>query len=306
MTIGASIWPFQWRPPYEDAIRRVAGLGCKSVELIAWTRDVLDEYYTPARIRALREILDGEGVELSEFVSTPRGLSSPDEAERTQAVEHFARLVEVGHALGTRLVNTVAPAPFGLRVMPLKSLPTAQELPCALDESQRHAAAWSENWKAYVETTRRCCELCEEAGMRYALEAHPHRWVDASAAMLRLIDHVGSPALGMNVDPSHMFPSGDIPHLAIYKLGDRVLHTHISDNDATHNAHWRPGKGKIDWRAFLQALRDIGYQGPLSLELEDVPGVSHGPERPTATEEFDRECLAAMRYLQELCDDLVP
>ncbi len=305
MKLGTAIWPFQWRPPYEDAIRRIAKLGFKSVELIAWTRDTLDEYYTPARIKALREILDAEGLELSEFVSTPRGLSAPDDGEREKAVEHFARMVEVGHALGTGIVNTVSPTPFGLRIMPLLSLPAAQEVACPLDESQRRASAWDDNWKAYVEATRQCCALCDEAGMRYALEAHPYRWVDASAAMLRLIDHVGSPALGMNVDPSHTFPAGDIPHLSIYKLGNRVFHTHISDNDATHNAHWRPGKGKIDWKAFLQALRDIGYEGVLSLELEDVPGVSHGTAVPAATEQFEQECLAAMRYLRELCDDLL-
>ncbi len=304
MNFGAAIWPFQWRPPYDDAIRRIAGLGFKSVELIAWTRDILDEYYTPARIKELRGILDGEGLALSEFVSTPRGLSSADEEERNDSVEHFARMVEVGHALGTRLVNTVSPPPFGLRILPLQQLPVAQELTCELDATQRSAGAWDDNWKVYVEATRQCCELCEEAGMRYALEAHPHRWVDASAAMLRLIDHVASPALGMNVDPSHMFPSGDIPHLAIYKLGTRVLHTHISDNDATHNAHWRPGKGKIDWLAFLQALKDIGFDGAVSLELEHVPGVSHGAQVPTATPEFDRECLASMRYLQDLSEKL--
>jgi len=62
MKIGASVWPFKWRPPYEDAVVRIAGLGFKAIELIAWDRDTLDNYYTPAKIRALRDLLDSEGL----------------------------------------------------------------------------------------------------------------------------------------------------------------------------------------------------------------------------------------------------
>ena len=35
MQFGASIWPFQWEPPYEEALRRIARLGFRAVELIA-------------------------------------------------------------------------------------------------------------------------------------------------------------------------------------------------------------------------------------------------------------------------------
>src|SRR5205085_466634 len=92
----------------------------------------------------------------------------------------------------------------------------------------------------------------------------------------RLMDHVQSPALGMNFDPSHLFPVGEIPHVVIYQIGDRVFHCHFSDNDALTNAHWRPGKGKIDWTAVMRALKDVGFKGVISIELEDVPGVSRG------------------------------
>ena len=54
MRFGASSWPFQWDPPYEDVIRRIARLGFKATELIAWNRDYLKDYYTPAKIKALR------------------------------------------------------------------------------------------------------------------------------------------------------------------------------------------------------------------------------------------------------------
>jgi sugar phosphate isomerase/epimerase len=298
MRFGAPVWPFQWEPPYEDAVRRIAHLGLRAVELIAWDRAALDTYYTPERIASLRALLKTEGLALSEFVSTPPGLSSPDPDRRRAAVEHFRRAADVAVALGTDTINTVAPYPCDLAVPPLTTRPLAQVWTVAVPPG----LGWADNWAAYVEVIHQLCAICEERGLRYALESHPYRWVCGAASMLRLLDHVPSPALGMNLDPSHMFPTGEMPHLAAYQLAGRVWHTHVSDNDGMTNAHWRPGKGKIDWRALLAALHETGYTGTISIELEDVPGVSR-PGR-TATTALDAECVQARDYLSGLCADL--
>ena len=185
--------------------------------------------------------------------------------------------------------------PGDIVVPPLTTRPLAQtwtaEVPAGLD--------WAANWGHYVEVTQRLCAICTDLGLRYALESHPYRWVCGAVSLLRLMDHVGSPALGVNLDPSHLFPMGDLPHLAAYQLAGRVWHTHLSDNDGTTNAHWRPGKGKIDWGALLQALQETGYQGTLSLELEDVPGVAR-PGLP-ATAVFEAENRAALAYVRQQC-----
>jgi sugar phosphate isomerase/epimerase len=106
----------------------------------------------------------------------------------------------------------------------------------------------------------------------------------------------------MNFDPSHLFPMGELSEMVVYEVGDRVFHTHLSDNDGTSNVHWRPGKGKIDWRAVLQALQAVGYDNVLSIELEDVPGVARAGQTSTAA--FDRENLLAKAYLGALCQEI--
>jgi sugar phosphate isomerase/epimerase len=268
------------------------------VELIAWDRETLDTYYTPQRIKDLRALLADLGLELSEFVSTPPGMANPDPAVREQAVEHFKRLVEVGVELGTHLVNTVAPEPFDLRFPPIMQKHVAQEWTLEFDPG----LDWARNWADYVEVTRRCCAVCGDAGVKYALEPHPYRWMRNAASMVRLLEHVDSPALGMNFDPSHLFPMGEIPQMVIYEVGERVFHCHFSDNDGTSNAHWRPGKGKIDWKGVLQALRDVGYDYVISIELEDVPGVAHHGRPSTGA--LDREVLLSVEYLSGLCQEL--
>jgi sugar phosphate isomerase/epimerase len=295
MKFGTTVWTYQCRPPYEDALRRIAGLGFHAVELIAWDRETLDTYYTPATIKTLRTLLADVGLELSEFVSTPPGMASPNAKARDQAVEHCKRFVEVAVALGTSMVNSVAPYPFNLHFPPITQKHLAQEwtidFPSGLD--------WRQNWMDYVETLQRCCAICEDAGVRYALEPHPYRWMRNAASMMRLIDQVGSPALGMNFDPSHLFPMGEMVEMVVYEVGDRIFHTHFSDNDGTSNAHWRPGKGKINWRGVLTALQETGYDGVLSIELEDVPGVARPNQQSTPA--LDNEVILSRAYLTELC-----
>ena len=108
MKFGASSWPFQWDPPYEDCIRRIAGLGFKAIELIAWNPDYLRDYYTDAKIKNLKSALAGEGIALSQFVSTPHDLSSADTASAQAAVSHWKRTVDVGAELGAPIINMVS------------------------------------------------------------------------------------------------------------------------------------------------------------------------------------------------------
>lgn len=298
MKLGAAVWPFQWQPPYEDAVRRIAGLGFRAVELIAWDEEALARYYTPDRIRDLRSLIGDLGLKLSEFVSTAGNMVHPDAGARQACLDHFRRVVAVAEALGTKTINTVAPMPHGVRVPPLKQLPTAQIWTAEIPPGYDAPAAW----ERFVEMTQRVIQIVEDAGMRYAMEAHPYRHVSSAASMLRLVDRVPSPALGMNFDPSHMFPCGDMPQLAIRELGQRVFHCHFSDNDALTNAHWRPGRGKIDWRAVLEALRDVGFDGTISIELEDVPGVATA--RQESTPALDEEYRASRHYLRFVSEGL--
>ncbi|MBL8839517.1 MAG: sugar phosphate isomerase/epimerase [Alphaproteobacteria bacterium] len=312
MRFGAASWPFQWDPPYETAIRRIAGLGFKAIELIAWNKDYLKDYYTPAKIKELRGVLKEEGIALSQFVSTPHDLSSGEKAKRDAAVEHWQRAVEVGAELGSKIINMVSSHGFAMRdgqeVPRITTKPLVQKysvkLPSGLD--------WDRNYDDYVEALKRCAAACEKADVSMSIEPHPGRYVANTDGALRLLEHVGSKAVGINFDPSHTFPVGDFPNVTVYRLGKRILHCHVSDNDGVTNVHWRPGMGKIDWVAMFQALKDIGYDGTISVELEDVPGVSRGPNstapgvyrHPTATDEFVAETVAGMNYLKGICKDI--
>jgi sugar phosphate isomerase/epimerase len=297
MFFGAPVWPYQWHPPYAESIKRIAGLGLQGVELIAWSKEVLTDYYTPGQIRELKDLIASEGLSLTNFYHGPPNTGSDDAAARSAAFDGVRRAVDVAAALGSRLLTGTAPYPFARDVPHMLTRPTSQEwivdVPAGLD--------WARNYQDYADGLTEVCTLARQAGLRVAIEPHPYRWVCSAQSMLRLIERTGADNLGLNLDPSHLFPNGEIPHYTAYQLGSRVFHTHFSDNDGQSNAHWRPGKGKVDWAAVLRALRDIGYDGVLSLELEDVPGAGKR-DRPSGPA-LDQETRRAVAYLSALAEE---
>lgn len=304
MRFGAAVWPFQWDPPYDKAVEHIASLGFEAVELIIWDNESFD-YYSAVETAKLRRLLDNAGLELSQLVHSPRGLASPEEGIRRRAVESFGRAVDVGVALGAKLMNSVGALPLETPTPHMVDRPQMQQF----EVSYPRGADWHRNWEVYVDSVRQCTSISVDAGMSYTIEPIPYRWVSNAASMLRLIEHVGSQHLGMNFDPSHLFAVGEIPHVVVYELGDRIFHCDFSDNDGVTNAHWRPGKGKIDWRAVFDALIDVGYEGVISMELEDAPGAARGAkarrsaggnQRPTASSQFSSETVAGVQYIHRI------
>ena len=303
MYFGAPVWPLKWDPPYDETIVRLHELGFKGVEMIGWSRKALDEYYTKETIQSLKELVKKLGMVVTNFNHTPEGIASLDEAVYKEKFDNFCKTIEVAAELGSENVTQVAGFPFGHGHEEFIELRHLAEMQVWSYGSIGEGRDWQNGEDHYVEMIRKCCRYAAKFGLRVSIEPHPDRWANTAPALRRLFDHVGEKNLGCNFDPSHMFPSGDMPEWAVYMLKGRLWHTHFSDNDALTNVHWRPGQGKINWKAVMKALDDIGYTGTINFELEDVPGAA----TPTSAvsqcinNEMENEILAAKRYIAGLC-----
>lgn len=296
---GSPIWTFNWNPPYAAPLRRLAATGCKGFELTAWSVDMLG-YYTDETIRELKSTADGEGLTLTNFFyNLPFARNDGAPVSRVN-LDAYKRGVELAAKIGTPIMTSMTPYPFQSEVRPILQRPTAQEWSAAV----RPEWDWTAEYDVVVEGFAAACAIAADAGLRVAIEPHPYRWVSSGQGMLRLIERTGAPNLGLNFDPSHLFPAGDMPHYVVLSLGDRIYNTHFSDNEGHTNAHWRPGRGKIDWTAIFAALRTIGYSGPITLELEDAPGASHWTHFREATPEFDSEMKRGIRYLRDCATEI--
>jgi sugar phosphate isomerase/epimerase len=128
---------------------------------------------------------------------------------------------------------------------------------------------WEALWATYVQTIRLCVEAAKAEGLRLSLEGHLHVMSPGTDSLLRLADHIGDDAFGFNMDIGwHALQREDIGW-AIHKMGRLLLNVHIRDVDGFGLHFTAPGLGCLDWPGIVQALKSIGYQGALNLELSE-------------------------------------
>ena len=72
---------------------------------------------------------------------------------------------------------------------------------------------------------------------------------------------------GLCLDTGHAFANGLNPAAEVHAAGDRLIALHVHDNDGERDRHWPPGRGGVDWPAFLDALRKTKFSGAWTLEV---------------------------------------
>lgn len=126
---------------------------------------------------------------------------------------------------------------------------------------------------ARIESLRRSAHQLAEIGgglgCRFALENLPRGQMgDDMGMMRRIVDEVDSPYLGLNYDCGHA-NLGDGVTAVLDAAGDRIIGTHIHDNNSQKDDHFVPGLGSIQMEAVCRGLARHGYSGDFTLELMD-------------------------------------
>jgi sugar phosphate isomerase/epimerase len=114
--------------------------------------------------------------------------------------------------------------------------------------------------------------MAERYGVTLCVKAHVGASIFNTPTTLRLMEAVTSPALGIDMDPSHIFRAGENPVDAIQAVLGRVKHVHIRDCKGRQPGPGKPedqanGRGNIDLLGYVSALHAGGYAGPLDLEV---------------------------------------
>jgi len=97
---------------------------------------------------------------------------------------------------------------------------------------------------------------------------------ETARLLRRTLDDLKSPALKVNFDPANMllYDMGD-PIEAVKLLGPDIRSVHVKDArrpkvKGTWGEEVPLGEGAVGIAAFVKALKDVGYQGPLVVERE--------------------------------------
>jgi len=180
----------------------------------------------------------------------------------------------------------------------------------------------AETFEIFEKVYPRVVAHAEKVGVRIAIEPWPGgtpyygNLGCTPETLRRIFEAVPSPNLGICFDPSH-FVRIQIDYLRVlHEFGDRVFHVHLKDTEiipeklyesgilgesfgssyVCGEGWWRytiPGEGEVDWNQVIRRLEDGGYDGVLSVELED--------HYYWATPELQQEgILRAKEYIEQI------
>lgn len=136
----------------------------------------------------------------------------------------------------------------------------------------------SQDYKDVVAATKDLCLYCKANGQSLHLETGQ----ETAENLIHFIDDVGTENLFVNFDPANMILYGTgQPIEALVMLGSRVKSVHCkdatwSDKPGETWGQEKPlGQGDVGMKKYLETLKEIGYQGPLTVERE----IPQEPER---------------------------
>ena len=172
------------------------------------------------------------------------GVARPDTAPEEEKIKVAVRLFEVANKLGIPVIAIGSGGKAGDR----------------------------EATEKVFDFLRKVSEEAESWDITLAVKPHVGASLWNTETVLQLLSKVDSPALGINFDPSHLYRAGDDLVKAALKIGDRIVHSHF--RDCPHRQRHPglpeqqiPGRGEIDIPATLRALKEVGYDGVLDLEV---------------------------------------
>jgi len=270
---------------YVNALEKASKLGFKGVGGIIRTKDMDD-----ASITRLRETAESASIEIAEFITMVGDdrLSDKKKEVREAGIKFFRDSARMASELGAKIINTQSQTPF-----PYEREPSEIWGEAIIKVNVPYNLDWNKIWERYVEAVGKCADIAHEERLLWAIEPHPFQTVDNTNMALKIMEDVGSNALGVCFDTAQSLISAELPSISIYKLRNHIFHTHISDNLGSlfSPRHLTPGRGRIGWDEVLKALKAVGYDYFLTLEISDEP-----------LEMLDEVHIKGMTFLREVAE----
>ena len=140
---------------------------------------------------------------------------------------------------------------------------------------QREVIPPEAQWEWGVESVKQLGQYAGELGLEIALELEPFRLslLNSIPEMVRFIDDWSMQNVKANIDLSHLVLADTSP-AELEKLKDKATHVHISDCDGKVHGDLPPGRGVVKFAPYLQAIKELNFDGTISIELEYSPDPS--------------------------------
>ncbi len=261
----------------ETALADTAAAGYSCVEVACWPAGKAERRYAgvshidvtntdSAYIAEVKGLFEKYGLTISSLAFYPNPL---DPEKGPAAVEHLYHVIEMSALLGVNMVTTFI----------------------GRDQSK----TVEENLELVKKVWPPILDYAKEKGVKVAIENCPmlfgaDQWpggqnlFTSPANWEKVFEALPYDNLGINYDPSHFIWQMIDYIKPIYQFKDKIFHVHVKDIKLYRDKLDKvgvmayplefmspklPGLGDVDWGKYISALTDIGYKGPVCVEVED-------------------------------------
>jgi sugar phosphate isomerase/epimerase len=252
-----SYWHFRRpKPPVEESLEKAAALGVHGIDILH-RQMAIDElghldaathtYCQKIKRHALRC-----GVDLA-CLSILQDFVSPDAAERRQWVEFTEKCIEIAYAMGIPCIRISSGR--------WKTIPDFEAFMKARGvEPVLPGYTEDDGFKWCIDSIRQCAELAGQRGVVLALENH---WglSGTPEGQLRIIEAVDSPWLGALMDTGNFLEN---PYDKLVKIAPKTVFVQAKTYDGGGEFYTID----LDYTRIAKILREAGYTGYVSLEME--------------------------------------
>lgn len=238
MTISCCTWALEG--PEADTLTAIAGTGLRHIDHRPFD-------FRSAESRRLISDLELTPACMATGFGMPEGaaLDAADAGARDTAIEHTRRALEYAHETGIR---------------------RAYLLPGEVGDA--------ETLHRYGESVIGLAGVAAGYGIKLCIEHFPGKALATVGDTLDYIARLGHDNLYLLFDIGHAQISKEDPADSVVAAGDRLGYFHLDDNDGVSDLHWALCDGVLTrdvLQRTLAALGRIGYDGPVSLEMN--PGL---------------------------------
>lgn len=112
-------------------------------------------------------------------------------------------------------------------------------------------------------------DIAEAHGLASSYHPHLGTIVEGAQALGELM---ALSRISFCPDTAHLAAGGADPEAMIRLHGDRLAHVHLKDLDRATNTFLPLGRGDLDFAGIISALREVGYDDWLMVELDGYAG----------------------------------
>jgi sugar phosphate isomerase/epimerase len=261
----------------EEVLAFASDEGFACVEVMCWPPGGAERRYAgvthldvtrldDAEVGRIKGLVRKYGVAISGLGYYPNPLDAHEEHRRF-VIEHLGKVISAAPRLDVHVVNTFI--------------------------GRDHTRSIEDNWAMFRTVWPGIVHHAEAKGVKIGIENCPmlftgDEWPGGKNLAISprvwaaMFQEIPSAHLGLNFDPSHLVWQ-HIDYLrCVREFGRRIFHVHAKDmrvdGDKLYDVGilglgWStpklPGLGDVQWGPLFAVLMDVGYRGPVCIEVED-------------------------------------